>query len=85
MVVAKDGVNGLTRANFLQHGVATLTKFDAGGMMGTVNIADHVPTDCSMLLQLKDEKYVRLWPKERGTFDCRRSNLATIEADYIGG
>ena len=84
-VVAKDGVNGLTRANFLQHGVTTLTKFDAGGMMGSVDIAEHVPTDCSMLLQLKDEKYVRLWPKERGTFDCRPSNLATIKADYVGG
>lgn len=84
-VVAKDGVNGLTRENFLQHGVTTLTKFDAGGMMGTVNIAEHVPTDCSMLLQLKNQKYVRLSPTKPGTFDCRPSNLATIKADYIGG
>jgi hypothetical protein len=84
-VVAKDGVNGLTRENLLQHGVTTLTKFDAGGMMGTVNIAEHVPTDCSMLLQLKHQKYVRLSPKKPGTFDCRPSNLATIKADYIGG
>jgi hypothetical protein len=84
-VVAKDGVNGLTRTNFLQHGVTTLTKFDAAGMMGSVNIADHVPTDCSMLLQLKNEKYVRLWPEKKGTFDCKPSNLATIKADYIGG
>jgi hypothetical protein len=84
-VVEKDGVNGLTRTNFLKHGVTTLTKFDAGGMMGAVNIAGHVPTDCSMLLQLKDEKYVRLSPKKKGTFDCTPSNLATIKADYIGG
>jgi hypothetical protein len=84
-VVDKDGVNGLTRANFLRHGVTTLTKFDAGGMMGTVNIADHVPTDCSLLLQLKNEKFVRLWPTKKGTFDCTPSNLATIKADYIGG
>ena len=84
-VVAKDGVNGLTRTNFLKHGVTTLKKFDAGGMMGTVNIADHVPTDCSMLLHLEDKKYTRLWPTEKGTFDCTPSNLATIKADYIGG
>ncbi len=84
-VVDKDGVNGLTRTNFLDHGVTTLTKFDAGGMMGTVNIADHVPTDCSLLLQLKNEKFVRLWPTKKGTFDCTPSNLATIKADYIGG
>src|SRR5215207_6633514 len=84
-VVAKDGVNGLTRANFLEHGVTTLTKFDADGMMGTVNIAEYIPSDCTMVLQLKNEKYVRLWPKKAGTFDCRPSNLATIKADYIGG
>jgi hypothetical protein len=83
--IAKNGVNGLTRANFLRDGVTTLTRFDADGIMGATNIVDKVPTDCSMLLQLKDKKYVRLWPKKKGTFDCRPSNLSTIEADYIGG
>jgi len=82
--IANDGVNGLTRANFLKDGVTTLTKFDAGGMMGATNIADHVPTDCSMVLQLKNEIYVRVWPSKKGTFDCRPSNLATIDADYVG-
>jgi ABC-type branched-subunit amino acid transport system substrate-binding protein len=81
----KHGVNGLTRANFLKDGVTTLTKFDAEGMMGATNIVDKVPTDCSMLLQLQDKKYVRVWPKKKGTFDCRPSNLATIEADLVGG
>ena len=63
----------------------TLTKFDAEGMMGATNIVDKVPTDCSMLLQLQDKKYVRVWPKKKGTFDCRPSNLATSEADLVGG
>jgi len=83
--MTKHGVNGLTRANFLKDGVTTLTKFDAGGMMGTVNIADKVPTDCTMVLQLQKQKYVRLFPKKKGTFDCQPSNLATIQADYVGG
>jgi hypothetical protein len=83
--MAKHGVNGLTRGNFLKDGVTTLTKFDAGGIMGATNIAQHVPTDCTMLLQLKDKKYVRIFPKKKGTFDCRPSNLATIEADLVGG
>src|SRR4029077_16864043 len=41
--MAKQGVNGLTRANFLHDGVTTLTKFDAAGMMGATNIVDKVP------------------------------------------
>jgi len=83
--MAKQGVNGLTRANFLHDGVTTLTKFDAGGMMGATNIIDKIPTDCSMLLQLKNQKYVRVFPSKKGTFDCKPSNLATIKADYVGG
>jgi Periplasmic binding protein len=83
--IDKHGVNGLTRANFLKDGVTTLTKFDADGMMGATNMVDKIPTDCTMLLQLKDKKYVRIWPKKKGTFDCKPSNLATIEADLVGG
>jgi hypothetical protein len=81
----KSGVNGLTRANFLKNGVTTLNDFDAGGMMGTVNIVKRTPTDCSMVLHLESQKYVRVFPKKKGTFDCKPSNLATIQADYIGG
>jgi hypothetical protein len=81
----KHGVNGLTRANFLKDGVTTLTKFDADGMMGATNMVDKVPTDCSMVLQLKNQKYVRIWPKKQGTFDCKPSNLSTITADLVGG
>jgi hypothetical protein len=83
--VDKDGVNGLTRANFLKSGVTTLSDFNAGGMMGTVNIVKRTPTDCSMVLQLKNQKYVRVFPKKKGTFDCKPSNLATIQADFVGG
>jgi hypothetical protein len=80
-----DGVNGLTRANFLKDGVPTLRKFDADGMMGTVDIAGRVPTDCSLVLQLKHQKYVRVFPTKKGAFDCKSSNLSTFKADFVGG
>jgi hypothetical protein len=48
-------------------------------------MVDKIPTDCSMLLQLKNKKYVRVWPSKKGTFDCTPSNLSTTKADYIGG
>ena len=37
-IVEQDGVNGLTRANLLSTGIDGLTNFDAGGMIGTVDI-----------------------------------------------
>ncbi len=82
-IVKKDGVNGLTRANMLSTGIDGLTSFDAGGMIGAVDIKNKVPTPCSMVTQLQKGKFVRLAPKKKGTFDCRKSNAVQIQADLI--
>jgi hypothetical protein len=80
--VAKAGVNGLTRAALFD-GIKTLTKFNAGGMYGTVDIADHKITPCTLLTQFKNDKFVRIWPSKAGTFDCKPANAVTFEADYL--
>ncbi len=82
-IVAKEGVNGLTRANFLSTGVDGLTSFDAGGMIGTVDIKNKVPTPCLMVTQLQQGKFVRMAPKKKGTFDCNKRNAVTIKEDLI--
>jgi hypothetical protein len=82
-VVKKDGVNGLTRANLLKAGIDGLTSFDAGGMIGTVNIKEKVTTPCFSLEQVKNGKFVRVYPTKKGTFDCKASNHVTIKADLI--
>jgi hypothetical protein len=84
-VVKKDGVNGLTRANLLSTGIDSLTSFNAGGMIGTTNIKDKVPTPCAALVQLKSGKFVRVAPSKKGTFNCDKSNAVQIKADLIGG
>ena len=61
-IVKKDGVNGLTRANLLSTGVDALTSFNAGGMIGNVDIKNKVPTACAALVQLKSGKFVRVAP-----------------------
>ncbi len=61
-----------------------LTSFDAGGMIGNVDIKNKVPTTCSMITQLQKGKFVRLAPKRKGTFDCRKSNAVQIQANLIG-
>jgi hypothetical protein len=84
-VVAKDGVNGLTRSAFLKEGVPTLTKFNAGGIIGTTNIYTHTPSPCFVATTLKNSKFVRAYPTKKGTFDCNPKNLVTTKADYTGG
>ena len=82
--VAKVGVNGLSRRSFLDVGIPTLTRFDAGGMLGMANIADKVATPCFVLVQLRDGSFVREHPMKKGTFDCKPSNRLQIEADLFG-
>jgi hypothetical protein len=81
--VAKHGVNGITRATLLE-GIGTLTKFNAGGMLGTVDIANHKLSACTLLTQFTNNRFVRVWPSKKGTFDCTPSNYVLFKADYLG-
>jgi ABC-type branched-subunit amino acid transport system substrate-binding protein len=82
--VAKHGINGITRATLLE-GIQTLTKFDAGGMLGTVDVANHVLSSCTLLTQFTNDEFVRVWPSKKGTFDCSPKNYVKFQADYLGG
>jgi hypothetical protein len=82
--VAEHGINGITRAALLD-GIKSLTTFDAGGMVGTVDIANHKLSRCTLLTQFTNDKFVRVWPSKKGTFDCSPSNYLTFKADYLGG
>jgi hypothetical protein len=82
--VAKHGINGITRETLLE-GIGTLTKFDAGGMLGTVDIANHKLSSCTLLTQFVNDEFVRVWPSKKGTFDCSPKNYVKFEADYLGG
>jgi len=82
-VVAKHGINGITRSTVLA-GLGTLTKFDAGGMVGTTNIAQKISSSCTMLEQFKAGKFVRSWPAKKGTFDCKPANYVILEEDLTG-
>ena len=67
----------------LTPGIPTLTTFDAGGMIGTTNIPQSIPSPCFVLMQLKDGKYVRETPAKKGTLDCNPKNAVSIKADDI--
>ena len=81
-VVAADGVNGVTRtAVFAQ--LNKITSFNAGGMVGTTNIAKREVSPCYVLTKVKDGKFVRVTPSKKGTFNCKSRNVLKIKLDLI--
>jgi ABC-type branched-subunit amino acid transport system substrate-binding protein len=77
---ANKSSDGLTRASLLT-ALKNTTSFNAGGMVGTVNIGGKVPSSCFMLIQWNHGKFNRVYPTKRGTFDCTASNRYTFQAD----
>ena len=77
-----DGVNGLTRASLVS-AIKGLTDFDAGGMLGKRSFKDGKTTSCFMMVQYKSGKWVRQYPTKKGTFDCKKSNGVTVQANLV--
>jgi Periplasmic binding protein len=76
-IVAASGVNGITRAGFLQT-AATFHNFTASGMTGPTDIGGKNPSGCFDLLQVKNGKWTRVYPSKVAAFDCNPANLATV-------
>ncbi len=81
--VAKGGANAVTRANVLT-AVKGITSFNAGGMIGTNDIADRKTGPCFLVMQAKNKKWVRTYPAKPGTFDCKTAQPTTIRLDQTG-
>jgi ABC-type branched-subunit amino acid transport system substrate-binding protein len=56
-------------------------QFDADGITGPVDIANHQEPGCIVMTQIKNGKFVRTYPKKAGTFDCNKKNLVDIKMD----
>ena len=83
-VVKADGNNGLTRARFLEEArkVHDFTAaVDGQGMLGPTDVGGKKVTGCFVLTQIKNGKYVRIFPKAKGTLNCDSKNVTTIKLD----
>jgi len=80
----KGGVNALTRKALFTE-LNAIQDFNANGMLGTTNIAKRQTSACYVLMQVKSSKFVRVWPKKAGTFDCKSRNYVTLKLDLLGG
>jgi ABC-type branched-subunit amino acid transport system substrate-binding protein len=81
-VVKAKGNNGITRANLLD-ALKNMTSFDADGFIAKANVGGKVTSPCFVLEQVQNGKFVRVFPKKKGTFDCTPSNHVTVKADLI--
>jgi hypothetical protein len=83
ITVAKHGVDGLTRANLLA-ALRTIHKFDAGGVIAPIDLADRRTTDCHVLTQVRRGKFVRVDPPKAGTYDCSPKYRVARMLDLAG-
>jgi hypothetical protein len=67
------GKNDVTRAALLDS-AKTLTKFEAGRLFGTENIAQGKQSSCYVFIQIDHGPWKRVNPTKTGTFDCKPSN-----------
>jgi hypothetical protein len=68
-VAKAHGNNGLTRERFLEE-AAKVKNFTADGMLGPIDVGERKVGPCTVVLQVRDGKFVRVHPKKKGTFDC---------------
>jgi hypothetical protein len=83
-VVEKNGNNGLTRARFLEEAKNIhdfKAEVDGQGMLGPTDVGGHKLNGCFVLTQVKGGKYVRVFPKEKGTLNCDKKNVTTLQLD----
>jgi hypothetical protein len=84
-IVKQNGVNGVTRKALFDQLNTAFTKFDANGMIGTVDVSGRHTTPCYALMQVKGGKFVRVQPTKPGTFNCDKRNVKQIKLDLLTG
>jgi ABC-type branched-subunit amino acid transport system substrate-binding protein len=79
-IVKKDGVNGITRQAIFG-ALNGMHDFDAGGILGTTDLASRQLTNCYVLLQVRNGQFARVYPKKPGTMSCVPKNVLDVKLD----
>ena len=69
--------NALTRAGVIAAS-RSITIWDAGGLHGTSNPGQGVPSACVVLMTLNAGEWERTFPDRRGAFNCNAENLVNL-------
>jgi hypothetical protein len=77
----KGDNNNLTREGLLA-AAQDIHEFDADGMLVPTDVGGRQASGCFVLFQVRKGEFVRVWPKKKGTFDCK-TEAQTVELDII--
>ncbi len=77
----KAGNSGTLSRQSLFDALKQETSFDAGGIIGATDFANKMPSPCIVITQIKDGKFVRVYPKKTGEFDCNKKNIVEMKLD----
>ncbi len=55
--------------------VKTEHAFTGQGIVGPIDVGNHGQPGCIVMAQVKNGKWVRLYPSKPGTFNCNKANL----------
>jgi Periplasmic binding protein len=84
--VVKDSGNDALTRKALFTALDNVHKFDADGLIGeTTDLAAKKITNCYVLLQVKNGKFVRINPTKAGTYDCSPKNVILRKLDLLQG
>ena len=84
-IVKDAGNDGLTRKALFK-ALDGIHKFDADGMYAaTEDLAAKKISTCYVLMQVKNGKFVRVFPTKPGTFDCNPKNVIQRKLDLLQG
>ena len=73
-IVERDGLNGITRQALLDE-LRAIDSYDVNGWYSPFNFETKINGPCFVLLQVQNQEFVRVYPEERGTFDCSSDNF----------
>ena len=80
--VKAHGINGVTRKTIFEE-LNKIHKFDADGMFAPIDLAGRKISNCSVTMQVKNGKFVRVNPTKAGTFKCWPNGIVTRKLDIF--
>ncbi len=80
---AKACGSTLTRQCMINH-LSKVTSWTGGGLNAPGNPGKNLPPSCGLLMKLDNTKWVQVYPKELGTFDCSSKFVVPNSGSVIG-
>ena len=80
---AKACGSTLTRQCMINH-LSKVTSWTGGGLSAPSDPAKNLPASCGLLLKLHDTKWVQVYPKTLGAFECSPKYVVPNSGSVIG-